>query len=581
MFCFFLPQKEILAQESAQLSEPAIVEPPKLGVPIPGLQLGSILAPKTGLMEIPFLAQYVAGVARYLISISVVAAAIMIVYGGFLYTIGSTGIQVKQGKEIVIDAIIGLLLLLGTYTILKTINPELVTLKTLNVPVVKFIPIEQAWFTENGTSNPSLDNTAAESAGNAFIPSPPRPDETPFVGEAVSIAKIDTSQLVGAPAKLQMYCPTLGEVSEAKTYEQKIQLLVRVVLGWKKVCVDENLCIYCQTCGTALPNGPVWGTGGADFILRALKAQGILNDPRELWSAPQFAGCLTAFRKNESSVNTMSKCTPPVTTLYKKEFIDRFNQAKLYGSDCNGFRIALYNCARSVMKQPPIKESDYFSAAFLGKLDSDPSTIIHARTDEDLMAIAAKKGGMKFGDIVYTNSVKGGKLHWAIYTGGRPDVPFSFLEMGGKANLGGKTGGVLVPGLKNWMSGVTAQKQGMTIQDYVDAETKKTPGVVKSNGDIVTWQEPKFKPHEGIIFVWRPYEYQGCASKAECKEGESCFCTQEDSIVNYPKNTCHIAKICHAVKSDNLACVNDEHCAVGYSCKRTNEKSSRGKCKKD
>jgi|GEM_PF-5001418 len=64
----------------------------------------------------------------------------MIVYGGFRYLLGSSMGDVAAGKTIVLDAIIGLLLTLGAYTILNTINPN-----TLEMPEIKL-----------GYINPSL-----------------------------------------------------------------------------------------------------------------------------------------------------------------------------------------------------------------------------------------------------------------------------------------------------------------------------------------------------------------------------------------------------------------------------------------
>ena len=46
-------------------------------------------------------------------------------------------------KEIIRDALIGLLVLIGSYIILQTVNPETLALKALKVPVVKNIPAEE------------------------------------------------------------------------------------------------------------------------------------------------------------------------------------------------------------------------------------------------------------------------------------------------------------------------------------------------------------------------------------------------------------------------------------------------------
>lgn len=110
---------------------------PKLGVPIPGLTFSSGLEERNGKISIPFLAQYISAVYRYLAGIGVVAAAVMIVYGGFKYLVASSGVGVKDGKEIISDAVIGLVILLGAYLLLVTVNSQTVNLQALDVSVIK------------------------------------------------------------------------------------------------------------------------------------------------------------------------------------------------------------------------------------------------------------------------------------------------------------------------------------------------------------------------------------------------------------------------------------------------------------
>jgi|GEM_PF-7005477 len=108
---------------------------PVLGAPIPGL----IFSPATadnGTVQVPFLAQYISAIQRYLVGLAVTAAVIMIVYGGFLYLLGSSVGEVGQGKTIITDAIIGLLFVLGAYTILYLFNPNVLELRPLQLHLV-------------------------------------------------------------------------------------------------------------------------------------------------------------------------------------------------------------------------------------------------------------------------------------------------------------------------------------------------------------------------------------------------------------------------------------------------------------
>ncbi len=106
---------------------------PELGVPIPGLNL--VAPTREGqTVRVAFLAGYINAVYRYLTAIILVVAIVMVVYGGFLYLVGSAGVgSIQKGKTIIIDAIMGLLITLAAYAILNTVSPGTTQLKTLEL----------------------------------------------------------------------------------------------------------------------------------------------------------------------------------------------------------------------------------------------------------------------------------------------------------------------------------------------------------------------------------------------------------------------------------------------------------------
>lgn len=111
---------------------------PNLNVPIPGLSFQDYpIIIKGGKISIPFLSVYLAAVYRYLLGISAVAAAVMIVYGGFRYITGSVSGGAERGKEIIRDALVGLVLLLGSYAIFAAINPAVLELGPITVDYIK------------------------------------------------------------------------------------------------------------------------------------------------------------------------------------------------------------------------------------------------------------------------------------------------------------------------------------------------------------------------------------------------------------------------------------------------------------
>ncbi len=73
------------------------------------------------------LPQYIAGVYNFGLMVAGFLAMVMIMIGGFMYiAAGGNQTIIGKAKERIFNAIIGLIILLLSYTILNTINPDLV-----------------------------------------------------------------------------------------------------------------------------------------------------------------------------------------------------------------------------------------------------------------------------------------------------------------------------------------------------------------------------------------------------------------------------------------------------------------------
>lgn len=103
------------------------------------------------------LAQYIAGTYNYLISIAAVAATIMFTWGAFRYLLGSSkAFSIERGKEIMKDAVIGLLLVFGAHMILRTVNPATLTLEALYIKGVSPIYVgNYQYFDSPGATGPA------------------------------------------------------------------------------------------------------------------------------------------------------------------------------------------------------------------------------------------------------------------------------------------------------------------------------------------------------------------------------------------------------------------------------------------
>ncbi|MBI5230388.1 MAG: D-alanyl-D-alanine carboxypeptidase family protein [Candidatus Magasanikbacteria bacterium] len=117
-----------------------------------------------GNVHIPFIGQYAAGVYKYLLLIAGIIAAVRIFAGGFNYTIaGGDSQKIEEAKSGIAHALIGLVLVLGSYLLLYTINPDLVQFKSLKIRVIQTVNLpepEDASGNDPASGNPQpLCNT--------------------------------------------------------------------------------------------------------------------------------------------------------------------------------------------------------------------------------------------------------------------------------------------------------------------------------------------------------------------------------------------------------------------------------------
>jgi hypothetical protein len=78
--------------------------------------------------------EYIYEIYRYAIAIVGIVAAVVIIFGGVMWiTAGGNAARIDDAKAWIGAALIGLVLALFSYTVLKTINPELVKIQPIQV----------------------------------------------------------------------------------------------------------------------------------------------------------------------------------------------------------------------------------------------------------------------------------------------------------------------------------------------------------------------------------------------------------------------------------------------------------------
>lgn len=88
--------------------------------------------------NIPWIAQYITYIYSYGIRVGALVAVLMIIIGGVMYmtALGKPEVT-KKAKTMIFGPIMGLLILISSYVILNTVNPDLVNLNPVSLQVLK------------------------------------------------------------------------------------------------------------------------------------------------------------------------------------------------------------------------------------------------------------------------------------------------------------------------------------------------------------------------------------------------------------------------------------------------------------
>lgn len=559
---------------------------PVLSIDIPTVSLTDYTPPTdTNLpvsqLGLPWISQYAVGVYSYAVSIAGILAGVMLVVAGFQYlTAGGDASRVSKAKDRIKDAIIGMFLVFGAYTILLTVNPDLVYLTTVRITPVA---AEVGLFQEQGTGNPTVSDPADQQVASYNLPAPdapppggggggstggtgggtgggatgggggttgggggdilgggsspsPTPTPPPTGGgggasgappanippdQQANVSNITWEESLGGTGNLLKYC-TKRNVFDEGTYEQKMQYLAKSVLGFIEVCVRHSKCAYGQGGFTPLPNGPAAASWLPNFSVKALAAHS--HPPEEVFASN--SDCLDRWNKRgkyESEklsgpflTNAEPACIALANAAMKQYYLAPINENKIFVGDCGTTVRQILKCAGVDMGKNDIptkykgKPTGYPSALNLDEHKDNPRMIISTYQKNNLDEAAASKGGMRFGDMVYIccdGDTGSYNAHWMLYVGGRPEIPYSFIEMGGNpaAPTSAKFGAPNIPGWGG-TGGVVVKKNGLTLEQFLRPKfSPQPPSWCKpcSKGCPCT-VPPSKNVNNGLVFVWRP-----------------------------------------------------------------------------
>src|SRR3989344_6166127 len=120
----------------------------------------------TGCYSFPWIGQYIRNLYRFAVLASTFVAAIVLMVAGFLWlTAGGNSGQVSTAKEYITGAILGLCLMLGSYSVLYLINPDLTVFKALKIPILKRIDLAKLAADQTGVAEPMFLSCANNQIG--------------------------------------------------------------------------------------------------------------------------------------------------------------------------------------------------------------------------------------------------------------------------------------------------------------------------------------------------------------------------------------------------------------------------------
>ena len=91
-------------------------------------------AANSAAIQVPYIGEYIGALYKFSLGAGAIVAAFMITVGGFQYvTAGAIPKNLTAAKQRITNALVGLLLLIGSYVVLYSLNPDLVAMKSISI----------------------------------------------------------------------------------------------------------------------------------------------------------------------------------------------------------------------------------------------------------------------------------------------------------------------------------------------------------------------------------------------------------------------------------------------------------------
>ncbi len=426
---------EMLRPAEAKTPPPPASPPvPRLQIPLPTLPQLTEFMPLTFVGEaperyliIPWIGQYIAAIYKYVVGVVGILAGIMIVIGGAIWlTAGGSAERVTLARSFIKNALTGLVIALTSYLLLYTINPDLVKFEAMKLKVIERIEFETAVNLASGGFDADVN--------------PPPVNLTEIPGDSPA-------------AKAAALCkPDPGN------YAGRIANLKEILPQWLAIC--RNGCAYVKGGYTkeCKSSGATSGRMLTPYFC-ILKAN----------NRPLPPGCENIQTvencKAGKNVDPRHSCGPALQQYYHDQWAVPICNTGMIIGDCLTFMNQLLNCAAKTKHPIP----QYARSG----LPASEYLVFEADGIDDALAKINAMGGLKFGDLIWSNSFG----HNYMYTDG------TITEMGGFS------GSITIPGV-----GKASRVGVKDFNEYINIVRNQDKKARQTGQDIKT-------------FIYRPYDF--------------------------------------------------------------------------
>ncbi len=202
------------------------------------------LAPLPGFSNSPDLGEFLKALFTILIVIAGILALIMIIVGAMTYMTSDAFGKKEDGRQFIMNAILGLILALSAWIILNTINPDLAENLSISIPQVSLDGPTKEWNEGNASEGTNICPNKTL-AGEPVVQGGPWPSDSSQRGQL-------TQQGIQVVSSQSSSCPTAGAAGCTSVYfEGSSSSVIDKIIQTKNQCNSNTS----QSCDIKVTGG--------------------------------------------------------------------------------------------------------------------------------------------------------------------------------------------------------------------------------------------------------------------------------------------------------------------------------------